>query len=308
MRKIARNVIFFFLESSSCLRKMAAEAENFGMLAPGRRVTLLVAYALFILVNVVSQAGMFGLPTNGDISQDYPTPITPAPWTFSIWGVIFLHQGGGVVYAFLGPGGETGTATALGRVSVWWMCAWAASSLWQGLFLIQTPAGMIVSAIALIGIATFANVASAIAKTTSRHSRQQVVFIALPSSMYAGWTTLASAVGVLVVGSSLHASHSVMLGLSFGALAVVMAVVLYQIFGNKDELFAVPIVWGLIGVASGTSDVSIRIFANVGAVLILFCGIVRKAIHLWELKKAKEIVEGLGSAAEPFLPITAPKP
>ena len=113
------------------MRKMAAEAENFGMLAPGRRVTLLVAYALFILVNVVSQAGMFGLPTNGDISQDYPTPITPAPWTFSIWGVIFLHQGGGVVYAFLGPGGETGTATALGRVSVWWMCAWAGPR-WPG--------------------------------------------------------------------------------------------------------------------------------------------------------------------------------
>lgn len=284
---------------------MAAEAENFGMLAPGRRVTLLVAYALFILVNVISQGGMFGLPTNGDISQKYPTPITPAPWTFAIWGVIFLHQGGGVAYGFLGPGGETGTATALERVSVWWICAWAASCLWQGLFLIQTPAGMVVSAIALIAIATFANVASAIAKTTSRYSRQQVIFIALPSSMYAGWTTLASAVGVLVVGSALHASHSVMLGLSFGALCVVMAVVLFQIFGNKDELFAVPIVWGLIGVASGTTDPSIQAFAIVGAILIAICGLVRVGIDIWEAKKAKENAEELGSSKEPFLPITA---
>merc|ERR1712199_122173 len=90
-------------------------------------VMLLVAYVLFIAVNVVSQTGMFGLPTNADISDAYPTPITPEGWTFSIWGLISVLQGGGVLYAIFGPGGEFGTAPALGKVSTFWILAWVAS-------------------------------------------------------------------------------------------------------------------------------------------------------------------------------------
>merc|ERR1712118_549417 len=80
-----------------------------GRLSVTRRVVLLIAYVLFIAVNVISQTGAFGLPTNADISDKYSTPITPAGWTFSIWGLIFVLQGGGVLYCLFGPGGEFGS-------------------------------------------------------------------------------------------------------------------------------------------------------------------------------------------------------
>ena len=48
-------------------------------------------YIAFILVNGATQSGLFG-DDNATISARYPTPLTPAGWAFSIWGVIFLLQ------------------------------------------------------------------------------------------------------------------------------------------------------------------------------------------------------------------------
>ena len=50
----------------------------------------IVAYAVMILLNVLSNA----LPINGqtmpEISAKYPSLFTPAGFTFSIWGLIYL--------------------------------------------------------------------------------------------------------------------------------------------------------------------------------------------------------------------------
>ena len=258
-----------------------------GRLSVTRRVVLLIAYVLFIAVNVISQTGAFGLPTNADISDKYSTPITPAGWTFSIWGLIFVLQGGGVLYGLFGPGGEFGTALALGRVSTYWILEWAFSCAWQGFFILQSRAGMIAAAVALVSTAAFAHKASILAKSSSRNSVVQTLFIALPSSIYAGWVTCASAIGVLVIGVAFQASQTVMTVLSFGVLSSVIIVVMVQVFVVKDELFALPVCWGLSGVASGTADPSLRIFAIVAASVVAASALIRVFIDiLWKDKSA----------------------
>jgi hypothetical protein len=66
-------------------------------------------YVLLIVVNAATQTGLLG-DDNATISARFPTLLTPAGWAFSIWGIIFLLQGLGVVYQFLphgyGPDGE----------------------------------------------------------------------------------------------------------------------------------------------------------------------------------------------------------
>lgn len=63
-------------------------------------------YVLLIIVNVATQTGLLG-DDNATISARFPTLLTPAGWAFSIWGIIFLLQGLGVVYQFL-PYGYSG--------------------------------------------------------------------------------------------------------------------------------------------------------------------------------------------------------
>lgn len=286
-----------------------------GRLPVAQRVILVVAYVLFIAVNVSSQAGFFNMPTNAEISDKYTTPITPVGWTFSIWGVIFALQAGGVLYACFGPGGDFGTAMALGRVSVWWILAWTTSCTWQFIFIAQTRAGMIAASVALVATAAFSHRASIIAKSSSRNTIVQTIFVALPSSIYAGWTTIASAIGILVVAVAFDASDAVKVGLSFGVLSLVMLITLLQLFGTKDELFALPIIWGLSGLAAGTPEDSIRIFAIVAASCAALSAIIRIGIdarsgRLTSSKaSARTVIVSdtitTNSAKEPFIVVSA---
>ena len=50
----------------------------------------LVAFAVVILLNVLSNALPINSQTMPEISAKYPSLFTPAGYTFSIWGVIYL--------------------------------------------------------------------------------------------------------------------------------------------------------------------------------------------------------------------------
>ncbi|OPL20582.1 hypothetical protein AM593_09251, partial [Mytilus galloprovincialis] len=59
---------------------------------------MIFVWAVMIVVNALATVklgrdiGLFK-NTTGDISDKYYTQITPAGWTFSIWGVIYTWQG-----------------------------------------------------------------------------------------------------------------------------------------------------------------------------------------------------------------------
>ena len=61
------------------------------------RVAIAAGYAVLLAVNGIFGSGAFGVPTNAEVSDAYPTNVTPAGLTFAIWGPIFLLQGVGCV-------------------------------------------------------------------------------------------------------------------------------------------------------------------------------------------------------------------
>ncbi|MBA3770315.1 MAG: tryptophan-rich sensory protein, partial [Blastocatellia bacterium] len=66
---------------------MAEENNNYDRL---RAVLVLVATAAVIIFNALAASGrLFGVDT-GDVSNRYPTVITPAGYAFSIWSLIYL--------------------------------------------------------------------------------------------------------------------------------------------------------------------------------------------------------------------------
>ena len=64
------------------------------------RVALFVGFVILVAVNAT--AGR----SNARISNAFFTPITPAGWTFAVWGLIFFLQA-------RGRGGQGGA---------WWQC------------------------------------------------------------------------------------------------------------------------------------------------------------------------------------------
>ena len=93
------------------------------------RLGLAAGYAALLAVNGVYGSGAFGVPTNADISGAYPSPVTPAGFTFAIWGPIFLLQGGGTALVASGRAPTLGSAVA-GP----WLAGWCFECAWQLVF------------------------------------------------------------------------------------------------------------------------------------------------------------------------------
>lgn len=51
---------------------------------------MLVALAATLVVNALANALPLGGRTTGEVSTLFPVPVTPAPYVFSIWGLIYL--------------------------------------------------------------------------------------------------------------------------------------------------------------------------------------------------------------------------
>eukprot|EP00899_Mesostigma_viride_P016589 jgi/Mesvir1/24931/Mv16909-RA.1 len=95
-----------------------------------------VGFVILIVVNYLSAAGKLG-PTNADVSHKYETPLTPAGYAFSIWGLIFLLQAIFVIYQALpvGYGEHLGIKEReVAAVGYFLQATWYMECLWQMAF------------------------------------------------------------------------------------------------------------------------------------------------------------------------------
>ncbi len=96
-----------------------------------RQFLVVFSIVSMIVVNYLSNTGIFGGQTNGDISAKYHTLITPAGWAFSIWGIIFLGLLAFAVYQAIPSQRENPRFRAVG----WWVVLNAVcNAVWSPLF------------------------------------------------------------------------------------------------------------------------------------------------------------------------------
>ncbi|CAJ1438632.1 unnamed protein product [Effrenium voratum] len=168
------------------------------------RGALGVGYAALIGVNYASIAGKLGA-TNGQISEKYTTQLTPAGFTFSIWGPIFLLQGVGTCGFLTGKWSDELVRT----VFPCWFAAWACQNGWQALFVglpleNAKPRSKVFWTQVRCG---FLLLAAYISMTVTGHRLQQLdsagmgrtALVDFPSGLNAGWLSAASGIGLSLV-------------------------------------------------------------------------------------------------------------
>ena len=65
------------------------------------KILMLVSFIIMIAVNALANIVPFNGVTTGEISNQYPTLITPAAYVFSIWGLIYLLLAAFLIYLML---------------------------------------------------------------------------------------------------------------------------------------------------------------------------------------------------------------
>ncbi|KAK9866045.1 hypothetical protein WJX84_007536 [Apatococcus fuscideae] len=217
------------------------------------RSSNVVAYVLLIVVNVLVNTGLIG-PTNAEVSGKFPTPLTPAGWAFSIWGLIFGLQGVGTVYQALpyGYNSEGTKQRIVNAIGLGWQLGWYCEMGWQLCFMLETPGGMFLSAILLV-LATLAFGSSLLGlyRLKERNGSLSSPFLYAaffaPTSINTAWLSVATSVGILVVPVSYQTTFNLDIPATILA-AIVTCLGVTAMQRARDSAYGLTLIWSLVAV------------------------------------------------------------
>jgi hypothetical protein len=239
------------------------------------RLLVLLCSLAMPVVAWFSERGAFG-PTNGAVSNQYPTLLVAAGWAFAIWGLIFLFD---VLYGVWQATAERRGDATLTRIAPLTAAGFALTAIWMPLFsqgLFWLCLLVIFAALACLLRAAF------VLTDDARRLPRQWLWAWTPISLHAGWLSLAAFLNLaqVIVAYRLMSTQD-MLPWSLALFAGIAALVLWanhRMRGNVD--YAGAATWGLIGVYVMQSGWGVR-GAAVTAWLALALAVVLVAQTAW---------------------------
>ncbi len=205
----------------------------------------LVAFALVIFLNVLSNA----LPINGqtmpEISAKYPSLFTPAGITFSIWGLIYLALLVFVIYQAL-PAQRTNAT--LSGISSWFKINCVANATWIVVWHYDLLAVSLV--LMLVILVTLVHIYRELLKHIDEAGIVQHVSLYLPFSLYTAWITVATIanISVLQTGFGWDDVGLTAVQWTLVKLALAGAIGATVIARTRDAAFVLVIAWAAYGI------------------------------------------------------------
>lgn len=247
------------------------------MLKKGERVKqFLVIIATFgvVLINYLAGIGQINNITPGEISDKYPTIITPAGYAFSIWSLIYLGLIAFSIYQALPS--QTDNPRFL-RIRTLYIANCAANCgwiyLWHYDYIVVSILVMLFILLTLVLInLNLRGIESAAETWTTK----------VPFNIYFGWITVATILNASIVlvyfDVQTSASISVILAYLLIATAVVLAIIIRRTFDFPS--YALTVAWALIAIAvKQYAETAIMIAAVAGAIIsILMAFLGRKKL------------------------------
>jgi benzodiazapine receptor len=228
----------------------------------------IVAFIFTVLVNgLAGSTTIIGGTNTAQISDNYPTLITPAGYVFSIWGVIYILLGVFIVFQALPSEKGKNYQKRIGSLFVLSSLlniAWL--FLWQFEYLGLSVVLMFLLLATLIMIYLRLNIGK------SEASLREKLAVHTPFSVYLGWITIAS---IANVASALVSVNWDGFGISPGTWATLIMIVallitMLVVATRKDVAYGLVIIWALVGIAVKHSEnQNIVIIAETSAIIVV---------------------------------------
>ncbi|WP_426490221.1 hypothetical protein [Hymenobacter sp. 102] len=206
------------------------------------RWAALVAIVGNIALNYVSQRFPFNGQTNADVSGKYPTPLTPAGYAFSIWGVIFLSLLVYAVWQLLPAQRRTPLPDAVARPLV---LVNVLTSFWLVVFAYEL---LPLSVVVMLGI--LAGLAVVYGRVRYYASRGEVpVWVNVPFGLYLGWISVALVVNATVaLGTRWQVSEAKGIEIAIVLVGIVAGLALNVTKRFRELAYPAAVTWGLVGI------------------------------------------------------------
>jgi benzodiazapine receptor len=227
----------------------------------------IIAFVLTVLVNgLAGSTTLIGGKSTADISDMYPTLITPAGYVFSIWGIIYILLGIFVVFQALPSEKGKGYQNRIGwlfvlssLLNIFWLF------LWQYEYLSLSVVLMFLLLATLIAIYLRLNIGKSAA------SLREKLAVHLPFSVYLGWITIASIANVAAFLVSENWDGFGINQETWATLVIIVAllITLLVIVTRRDVAYGLVIIWALLGIAVKQSgNQNIVVIAEISAIII----------------------------------------
>lgn len=150
----------------------------------------LLSVLIVLLVNGISQTGIWPYPTVGEISRKYDTLFTPAGYAFAIWGLIFIGLLGFAIYSIYRSYRYDRDNEFIGRSAPWFIGANLLNAAWVVVF---TKVWIGISVLLIFGL-----LGCLILIIRRLHMERwdapigTIAFVWWPICLYSGWVSVAA--------------------------------------------------------------------------------------------------------------------
>lgn len=206
----------------------------------------LAAFLLVVVLNGLANA----LPINGqtmpEISAKYPSLFTPAGFTFSIWGVIYLALLLFVVYQALPSQRDNQTIAGISRLfqlncvaNASWIVAWHYDLLAVSLLIM------------LILLVTLILIYRALLDEVRNASIAQRLLLHIPFSLYTAWIVVATIANLSIVQTGNGWDNMGLTAVSWTLLKLALAgaIAATVVLRYGDVVFVLVIAWAAYGIS-----------------------------------------------------------
>jgi benzodiazapine receptor len=232
------------------------------------KISNILAFIFTIIVNsLAGSSTIIGGKVTAEISDANFTLITPAGYTFSIWGIIYVLLGIFVVYQALPSQKGKDFHNKIGWlfilssiINITWLFLWQFEYLIFSVVLIFMLLGSLAAIYLRLDIGK------------SKVELREKIAVHLPFSTYFGWITIASIANIATTLVSLDWDGFGINPETWASLIIIIALLLSLIVvvTRKDVAYGLVIVWAFIGIsAAQTANQNIVTLAQISAVIVL---------------------------------------
>ncbi|MEO9003206.1 MAG: hypothetical protein ABI288_00640 [Ginsengibacter sp.] len=242
-----------------------------------------VAIVSTIIINYLSNTGVFNGKNVSDVSHRYQNYFTPAGYAFSIWGLIYIGLLAFVIYSGRGLFKRVEDDWPVLSIGWWFVISCIANCCWIIAWLYEyTGLSVLIMVIMLISLIKI------ILNTRMELDDiplKKIAFVWWPFCFYSGWISVALIADAAAWLTKIQWDG---FGISQIAWTIIMIVVagllnLLMIWKRNMREFALVGVWALVAIAvanwNGTTSI---VYTSIGVAAILFINI---SIHGYQNRK-----------------------
>lgn len=206
-----------------------------------------LSLAAVIFLNYIFGAGLAGTTSVGEVSANYPTLLTPAGYTFSIWGLIYLLLIGFVAYQWVGRNSEKDKQSL--KPTAWWFVI---SNLANILWIVSWTNEYLGLSLIFMFLLLFSLVQLVLRLRLEIWDApvRIIGFVWWPICIYLAWIVLASVLNVAVYLKSIQWSGGPLSEELWSVIMILAAglIYLFLTFNRNMRETAFVGVWGLVGI------------------------------------------------------------